>query len=263
LKNKNIFINADDFGRSEVISNNIIKTIESGMINSVSIMVDEKKEIYEKLNKLNIKKKLHINLTDYNPNRIFQEDEMILKKLTFMKLLLLKKKNRSVVFKEIDRQIDQYVKFFREEKILIDGHQHIHVIPWIYNYLLNQKNYIIKEIRLPKEEFFFGDIKAFLKLKFYRNLLAFVILNTLVSFFLKDKKYSPPYSGMIYSGMYNEKIFTNNYKFMKNKYDSFEIAFHPGFTNLKEDDQFYNIFFKYYSSEERKKEFNLAMKKLI
>ena len=108
MKNKNIFINADDFGRSEVISNNIIKTIESGMINSVSIMVDEKKEIYEKLNKLNIKKKLHINLTDYNPNRIFQEDEMILKKLTFMKLLLLKKKNRSVVFKEIDRQIDQY-----------------------------------------------------------------------------------------------------------------------------------------------------------
>ena len=46
---KTIYINADDFGRSEIISKNILKTIDLGMINSVSIMVNHNKKIYETL----------------------------------------------------------------------------------------------------------------------------------------------------------------------------------------------------------------------
>ena len=53
---KDIFINADDFGRSELISKNILKTIDLGMINSVSIMVDNNKKIYETLNSRKVKK---------------------------------------------------------------------------------------------------------------------------------------------------------------------------------------------------------------
>ncbi len=260
---KTIYINADDFGRSEIISKNILKTIDLGMINSVSIMVNHNKKIYETLKSRKVKKKLHINLTDFSPNHKFEKNELILKKLTFFKLMFLKKKQREVVFNEIERQINLYVDYFKVSEIIVDGHQHIHVIPWIYNYLIRYENIKIVEIRLPKEKFFIGDIKTFFKLKFYRNLIAYLLLNIIITFFLKEKIYSPPYSGMIYSGIYNEKIFVNNYKLMKRKYPSFEIAFHPGYTTEDEQNEFYDLFFKYYSSKERKEEFSLALKKLI
>jgi len=261
--NKTIYINADDFGRSELISKNILKTIESGMINSVSIMVDEDEKYYKILKNYNVKKKLHVNLTDYRPNHKFEDSNVLLKNLTFFKLLFLKKKYRNIVFHEIDRQIKLYVDYFEINELIIDGHQHIHVIPWIYNYLFKYEKYKIIEIRLPKEKFFIGDIKSFLKLKFYRNIVAYILLNIIIRFFLKEKIFSPRYSGMIYSGIYNETIFINNYRFMKKRFSSFEIAFHPGFTTYEEQDEFYDLFFKYYSSEDRKNEFRLAMKKMF
>ena len=94
--NKTIYINADDFGRSELISKNILKTIESGMINSVSIMVDEDEKYYKILKNYNVKKKLHVNLTDYRPNHKFEDSNVLLKNLTFFKLLFLKKKYRNI-----------------------------------------------------------------------------------------------------------------------------------------------------------------------
>ena len=235
---KTIYINADDFGRSEIISKNILKTIDLGMINSVSIMVNHNKKIYETLKSRKVKKKLHINLTDFSPNHKFEKNELILKKLTFFKLMFLKKKQREVVFNEIERQINLYVDYFKVSEIIVDGHQHIHVIPWIYNYLIRYENIKIVEIRLPKEKFFIGDIKTFFKLKFYRNLIAYLLLNIIItSSFL-------------------------NLKFQR-KYPSFEIAFHPGYTTEDEQNEFYDLFFKYYSSKERKEEFSLALKKLI
>ena len=73
--------------------------------------------------------------------------------------------------------------------------------------------------------------------------------------------YSPPYSGMIYSGFYNQDIMTNNIIFMKDNYNSFEIAFHPGYTTDEEINQFAKVFFKYYSDDARKVEFQLGMNK--
>ena len=186
------------------LSKNILKTIDLGMINSVSIMVDNNKKIYETLNSRKVKKKLHINLTDFSPNHKFENNELILKKLTFLKLLFLKKKQREVVFNEIERQINLYVDYFKVSEIIVDGHQHIHVIPWIYNYLVKYENIRIVEIRLPKEKFFIGDIKTFFKLKFYRNIIAYLLLNIIITFFLKEnfEKYD------IVIGMYHDQVLT-------------------------------------------------------
>ena len=52
--NTKIFIHADDYGRSEMISKNIVRCIDSGSINSVSIMIGSNKEVYKEIKKYNI-----------------------------------------------------------------------------------------------------------------------------------------------------------------------------------------------------------------
>ena len=78
-----IYFHADDFGRSELISKNILKCINSNNINSTSVLVgfDEKYFDYIKEKKINIK--LHINLTENYRNFLINQS------YTFFELLFL------------------------------------------------------------------------------------------------------------------------------------------------------------------------------
>ena len=251
----NIYINADDYGRSEMISQKIIECIDNGIINSVSVIMGADSSVYKQLAKRNIKTKLHVNLTDFPPSK--GEGNESLMNMTFIKLLFLREKNRKVVKKEIDNQLEEYIKYFGTKSLMIDGHQHIQAIPWIYDYLTSLE-VRIKEIRLPDEKFFFVNLKSTLNINFLRNLSAFLLLKFLVRFRLKNKLYSPNYSGMLYSGFYNEKILKTNYLLIKGNEASHEIAFHPGHTELSEIGQFKPFFYKYYSHKNRLIEYRLA-----
>lgn len=254
----NLFINADDFGRSKNISTTILECIDNGIVNSVSVIMGLNDEIYVKLKNRNVKTKLHINLTDFPLNH-FKNDKF-LNNLSFLKLLFLSSKKRRQIFKIITNQIEEYVKIFGEKNLIIDGHQHIQAIPWIYEYLISKSNYKVKEIRLPKEEFFFVDIKSSMNFKFFRNLIAHFLLNFLVKYCLKNKIYSPSYHGMVYSGFYNKKILEKNLQIL-NKDKVTEIAFHPGYSNDSEKDLFKSFFFNYYINENRIIENKLAKNK--
>ena len=129
----NIYINADDYGRSEIISQKIIECIDNGIINSVSVIMGADSSVYKQLAKRNIKTKLHVNLTDFPPHK--GEGNELLMNMTFIKLLFLREKNRKLVKKEIDSQLEEYIKYFGTKSLMIDGHQHIQAIPWIYDYL--------------------------------------------------------------------------------------------------------------------------------
>ena len=63
---KNIFFHADDFGRSKLISKNIIRCIKFGHVNSISVMMNFDDTFFKNLTKLKkLKKiKLHLNLTE-------------------------------------------------------------------------------------------------------------------------------------------------------------------------------------------------------
>ena len=80
---KKIHFHADDFGRSKLISKNILKCIKSKNINSISVLVgfDEKFFSYIKKKKINIK--LHINLTEGYKNFLINQN------YTFFELLFL------------------------------------------------------------------------------------------------------------------------------------------------------------------------------
>ena len=83
----NIYINADDYGRSEIISQKIIECIDNGIINSVSVIMGADSSVYKQLAKRNIKTKLHVNLTDFPPSK--EEGNELLMNMTFIKLLFL------------------------------------------------------------------------------------------------------------------------------------------------------------------------------
>ena len=248
----NIIIHCDDFGRSPLMSKNILKCIKEGNVNQVSVMVDfVDDKIHQELIATDIETRLHLNLTE-NKNFIFDGKS---KKLSFLNLIFLKK-NRKYIYEEIDKQIIEYSRLYGKKKsIRIDGHQHVHMIPWIYNYLINHKKFEIEEIRYPVESFNLVKFKYLINLKFLRNLLAWSLL-CILSIFNK-KKSNIVFYGMLYSGIYNKEIFLYHTKKLKSNKNK-EVLIHAGYTDNSEFDLFSKKDFKFYSSQKRRIENSLA-----
>ena len=136
---KKIYFHADDFGRSKVISKNIYKCIKLGIINSISIMVGFNENYFDKIKKdryLNIR--LHLNLTEYYKKSSLNEN------YNFLKLLIIRLspnylKHKKKIKKEIERQITYFKNKFNVKNIQIDSHEHIHVIPWVSDIIVDLK----------------------------------------------------------------------------------------------------------------------------
>ena len=82
--NPKYYFHADDYGRSKLISDNILHCIKYGNINSVSVMIGFDENSHKKIKKIKkkINFKLHLNLTEKNKFNNF-------KNYSFLKLLFL------------------------------------------------------------------------------------------------------------------------------------------------------------------------------
>ena len=250
----------DDYGRSTKISKSILKCIKSGYINSVSVMMGfTNLNTHKELLKTKIKTKLHINLTENS--QIYFRKKKKLKNLNFLSLLFADNNMKTVLKKRIDVQIEKYISIFGTKNLGIDGHEHVHIIPWVHNYIMDKKNIFIKEIRYPNEKINVYGYKNLFKIKFYRNLIALILVKFLI-LFLKKKKKSPIFFGLLYSGMYNKKILKENIAIIdKNKQT--EILIHGGFTDNSERKFFEQKYFNHYSSKSNKIEHNLAFSNIL
>lgn len=96
---KNIYFHADDYGRSKLITENILRCLTQGNLNSVSVMVNHIDEKYhfrlKKLNHVNIR--LHLNLTEISKKS--SNKYPFLNGLSFIKLLFLNKKKKLFIKK--------------------------------------------------------------------------------------------------------------------------------------------------------------------
>ena len=129
-----IYFHADDYGRSKEVSKNILNCLINGNLNSVSIMINHDQKCHNKLKKLkNVNKRLHLNLTEISKTKI---NDQYLKNLSFLKLLFINETKKQKVFNEIDNQIIKFKKVYKPRKLKIDGHEHVHMIPWVLEYLL-------------------------------------------------------------------------------------------------------------------------------
>jgi len=263
--NFNYYFHADDFGRSIEISKGIFKSLKEGNLNSVSVIVNYVNDNYHfKLKKIkNINKRLHLNLTEIPETKLINNN--LSSKISFVKLIFYNKSQKNKIYKEIDSQIIEYKRLYNPKKLKIDGHQHVHMIPWILKYLLKIKNkHKIEEIRCSNEIFILPTLGDLLKLRYYRNLIAFFILKFFY-FISKNPKLSDfQFFGMIYSGFQSEEKIIKYLKLVKKmKIRKFEILLHPGFASKKEKKIFKNDNFNFYGSRNRIKEAKLTFSSKI
>ena len=252
-----IYFHADDYGRSRQISSNIINCIKKGNINSVSVMVSYLPNTYhKKLKKLkNVNIKLHLNLTELTSKKSKKIND-----LSFLKLIFLKSKNKKIIYNEIENQIKKFKKLYKLKSIQIDGHEHIQMIPWIFNFIKKlKKKYNITEIRISNEKLLFPRIYDLFNLSYFRNLLACILLKFFNYFLDVSGIGTKIFIGIIYTGQQSEDTIRKTispYKKLDNK--SIEVLVHPGFTNEKEIKLFKFKFYKFYSHHNRKREYKLC-----
>tara|TARA_S200000501_G_C20776040_1_gene722729 strand:+ start:317 stop:1141 length:825 start_codon:yes stop_codon:yes gene_type:complete len=263
---KKIYFHADDFGRSKLISKNIYKCIKFGIVNSISVMVGFNENYFDKIKKdryLNIR--LHLNLTENYKKSSLNEN------YSFLKLMLLRftpnfMGHKENIKKEIESQIIYFKKKFNLKIIQIDSHEHIHVIPWINDIIVElKKKYNVVELREPIEKYYLVKFIDIIKAAYLMNIIKFLLIKFLSIFHNKNKKtlIKKNFTGILYTGFQNFNSIIKGIKINSKNDKTLEVLIHPGYTNYSEVRLFKNRYFNYYSSKNRINEFKLASSKKI
>lgn len=145
-----IFWHADDFGISVNQSKIIWECVENGMLNSLSVIPNSKfiKECKQEIKCIDktVRVGIHLNLLEgrccANPNEIplLIDGEGIMKQ-SFLSLLFhscgwKKREYTRQIKKELQAQIETFLKYYHVEKLNIDSHNHFHMLPIVCNALV-------------------------------------------------------------------------------------------------------------------------------
>lgn len=283
----NILLHADDYGLNEEISMKIFHCIDRQKIFRTSVIcntnyITKASEFYNLCNtKFEIG--LHLNLVEGKPLSQISEVYLLVNKVgefkfSFISLWIFytfsRNSKRKLIKQQIEfeiiEQIDKFKVLFSKEQssIHIDGHTHIHMIPFILDIILEKsKHHNITSIRLPNEIFYF-DFRT-LKNYLSTNVLKYIILKFLCILQIRKIKrnkikYNDYLIGILSSG---EMTATSlqcaiNAINRKNHKDSVtEILFHPGGISNKRNIDWTkkNQFINYYNGSKRRKEFDFII----
>lgn len=187
---------ADDYGLFKTQSRHIMECYHNGALNGISIMpnspyldecMEEIKDIREKLFVT-----VHINFVEGKPltgkkcTRLVDKDGNFA--LGFGKCLLigfipiLRKLYYRELYREIEAQLRTCRKYMNDGKFRIDGHMHFHMLPLVFDALMEviKKNHLkVSYIRFPREELdIYKRAKGVKDIKPI-NLVKVIVLNTL------------------------------------------------------------------------------------
>ena len=239
-----LIINADDFGNSNKVNESIQLGFENGIISSASLMASGKSfsnavEIIKANPELDVG--IHLTLTKGKPilnsDRIkslvrhntecFYENGLeFAKHYYFNSVSIPDVKNEFTA--QCEKILDHGVTVSH-----IDSHQHIHMLPKIFNVVIElAKKFNIKYIRIPAEK-----IKRymFLNVKLVKRLPAMIILNSLA--FINRKKISSQiddFAGFYFGGNLNKKNLIELINYFP-KTGTCELMCHPGFEAKNEN----------------------------
>jgi len=254
-----VFINSDDFGITKYNVRNNIDLLKKNKINSISVMVNQYDFDINEISKFNIKIKLHLNLTtSFTP--FSKKNISNLHNSSFFRLLFtIRPKSKALVKKEIQYQIKLFKEKFSQDNIYLDSHHHVHMIPWIHNYIVRNFKEII-EIRNSAESLNYLKLKNLNNIKILRNILAVLLLKFLRIFHQKDNNiYYLDFKGLIFSGIINESNFSLQMKNLNSLKNGGELGLHPGNISKEEVRFFINRDSKELCSINREIEKNLCL----
>lgn len=284
----NIIITADDFGLTRGITDNIFRCIGTTPLTNVSIVPNGQAFDYavEKIkDKAPKTVTVHLNTIEFSPIADSKAIPDLLDQngklhLGFLKTLIkynlssssMKRSLKEQFKTEYRAQIQKTMKALYLKEIRIDSHQHLHMLPFLFDILIELKNeFPITYIRIPKETFCKVPLTWFfpipwkivplikhLVLRFFSNRNRTIISKTNVT-------YPNHFLGVMIPGDLNKEMTNQLVKNLikgLNKNDTFELVLHPG-RAIQGEESFWKIKKNkdYYFSQDREKDF-LRLKNL-
>lgn len=280
-----IYFSADDYGIGEKSNSRIEECVKSGALNKISVMPNgEIPDLISRFENYNVALELHTNLVEGVPLSNPQEVSLLINKngcfkYSFLGLLLLslspkKKAFKRQIYLELQNQIRFWKKTIGDDgKFLIDSHQHTHMIPLIFETLLEvikDEGIEVNYLRFPSE-----PIGLYLSTpSLYGSYsISGIIKQWILAFFglinrkkLKESNIpSALFMGVLFSGSVTkrkvDKILPKYLKLAEKRNQNIEILFHPGY--LEWGDRLsmptQKGFYRFYYSNSRKKEFDALM----
>lgn len=251
-----VIFHADDYGILPNLSENILRCVECGAINSVSIMANSKcfdecmdltKERAELL------KTIHLNVVEgyalSSADKVWGlVDEKGMFTPSFGKYLLisfmpgLRKKYFEYFYNEIDKQIERALPYINSDAVRLDSHGHYHMLPVFFDAMMKvvkDRGLKLEYIRMPREVVQFYKTAGVKVLPI--NMIKVAILNLLYEIdYRKHKKVlrntkRAVFVGVMLSGHMNYEDVSRVLPYAKEYADSHgcdvELLFHPGGTD--------------------------------
>lgn len=271
-----IYFCADDYGLCPKASERIAECARLGAVNKISVLPNFNMPDIKELSKT-AQLSLHINLAE---GRCLSEPESVSLiadkegnfRYSFVGLMILSLIKRRDFEKQITREIEAQIRWWKSffplgEPLLLDSHQHIHMIPAVFKALMKaieNEGVQIKYIRIPAEPV----MPFLLKPKLYFTYSPVNIIKQCLLKFLKlvnsrqIKKHNIPtanFFGILFSGNMDIKrvkaILPAYMRLAQKKGADTEVLFHPGYILPGEKTQT-TVFDKFYVSKGRKTEYD-------
>lgn len=236
---KNLIVNADDFGRHELINCAVELALRDGCLRSATLMAggiafDDAIKIAKNNKKLGVG--IHFTLANGNPvlppekiptlvtsAGVFHENYVI-----FLKKYL----RGQISLEEVRLELAAQLEKISRTGILIthaDSHQHLHHVPAITEIVLNLASAAkISAIRVAKTQIFDGELKTFGQ---FVGRFGLSFLAKLTERKAHKKNFATPenFAGIVAGESVDEKFLL---KFVKNlREGTTEIMLHPGTDN--------------------------------
>lgn len=254
-----IYFCADDYGISAKSNGRIENCLENGVLNKVSVLPNG--EITDFKRRLQERKALlclHMNLVEGKPLSNPSEIGGLINaegyfKYSFAGLFLRslspqRKQMEEQLYKEIKSQLRFWVESLgKESEILIDSHQHTHMIPLVFKTLMRvvkDEGINVEKLRFPAEpitpyllnpSLFFSYPVSGIAKQWILKILGFVNLRELK----KSKIETDLFMGVMFSGRMDEakitKLLPRYLKVAQRKNKGVEITLHPGYVEEGEE----------------------------
>ena len=280
-----IWFCADDYGLNPASSQRIEKCIDEGALNKVSVFPNiEKVDLQTLLANRNLRVSLHLNLVEGKCVANAKDIPLLARedgsfKHTFTGLFKLwilgEKAFEEQLYTEIKAQVLQYKSMLpKGVSFCIDSHQHTYMIPAVFKAVLrvlSDERIDVDYMRIPAEPLLPFILAPSLYLTYSPvNIIKQWLLDFLWLINKRTAKNAgiptAGFLGILFSGKMDlervSRVLPKYEKLAEKKGMDIEVLFHPGFLNSDEAD-FKNkniVFESFYFSENRKCEFETAMK---